>query len=192
MVCRSRPGGRRQELPHVFRTRRPLTTHGDGVSAGQRPFGATRPTRQITATTHTPQGYMRRAPDGQTPRSEALFAGWQVQDSNLRRHTPTDLQNVGAHALTCWFTTRPSNFGTNSPTLEGAAVSRICRDPCIGSSDALAHCSRGPLTTRQISPLAGRVGLRPNRRCVAAAVQRHGDGRSVRFRPDPALYPRGG
>jgi hypothetical protein len=60
-------------------------------------------------------GQRRRAPDGQTPRSEALFTVWQVQDSNLRRHTPTDLQNVGAHALTCWFTASPPNLGTISP-----------------------------------------------------------------------------
>jgi hypothetical protein len=39
-------------------------------------------------------GERRRAPDGLTPRSEALFAVWQVQDSNLRRHTPTDLQSA--------------------------------------------------------------------------------------------------
>jgi hypothetical protein len=57
---------------------------------------------------------MRRAPDGQTPRSEALFTVWQVQDSNLRRHTPTDLQNATAHAVTCRFTAPPPNFGTNS------------------------------------------------------------------------------
>jgi hypothetical protein len=56
----------------------------------------------------------RRAPDGQTPRSEALLAVWQVQDSNLRRHTPTDLQNDAAHAVTCRFTTPPPNFRTHS------------------------------------------------------------------------------
>jgi hypothetical protein len=38
----------------------------------------------------------------------------QVQDSNLRRHTPTDLQNVAAHALTCVFTAPRPNFGTIS------------------------------------------------------------------------------
>jgi hypothetical protein len=59
-------------------------------------------------------GVRRRASDGQTPRSEALFAVWQVQDSNLRRHTPTDLQNDDAHAMTCRFTTPPLNFRTDS------------------------------------------------------------------------------
>ena len=58
---------------------------------------------KISTTTHTPRGYMGRASDRQTCWSEALLAGWQVQDSNLRRHTPTDLQNVEAHAVTCGF-----------------------------------------------------------------------------------------
>jgi hypothetical protein len=39
---------------------------------------------------------------------------WQVQDSNLRRHTPTDLQNDAAHALTCRFTAPPPGFRTHS------------------------------------------------------------------------------
>jgi hypothetical protein len=38
---------------------------------------------------------------------------WQV-DSNLRRHTPTDLQNDDAHALTWAFAAPLPNFGTNS------------------------------------------------------------------------------
>ena len=59
-------------------------------------------------------GQRRRASDRQTCWSEALFAGWQVQDSNLRRHTPTDLQNVAAHALTCGFVAPLSNFRTDS------------------------------------------------------------------------------
>jgi hypothetical protein len=37
-----------------------------------------------------------------------------VQDSNLRRHTPTDLQNDAAHAVTCAFAARLSIFRTNS------------------------------------------------------------------------------
>ena len=40
---------------------------------------------------------------------------WQVQDSNLRRHTPTDLQSADAQAVTCRFTTSWLNLGTNSP-----------------------------------------------------------------------------
>ena len=67
---------------------------------------------------------MRRAPDRQTSRSEALFAGWQVQDSNLRRHTPTDLQNEAAHAVTCGFTAPPPNFRTDSPRSNAAARKR--------------------------------------------------------------------
>jgi hypothetical protein len=35
--------------------------------------------------------------------------------------------------------------------LTSEANVRLCRDPCIGSSDSFAHCSRGPLTTRPIS-----------------------------------------
>jgi len=48
-------------------------------------------------------------------RSEALFGLWQVQDSNLRRHTPADLQNVDAHPVTCTFTGQQPNFRANSP-----------------------------------------------------------------------------
>jgi len=58
---------------------------------------------------------MRRAQNRQTCWSEALFTEWQVQDSNLRRHTPTDLQNVDAHSLTWGFTAPLSNFRTSSP-----------------------------------------------------------------------------
>ena len=50
---------------------------------------------------------------GQRP----FFAWWQVQDSNLRSYTATDLQNVAAHAVTCAFTAPSSNFSTNSPQL---------------------------------------------------------------------------
>jgi hypothetical protein len=39
---------------------------------------------------------------------------WQVQDSNLRRHTPTDLQNDAAHAVTCRYAAPPPNFSTIS------------------------------------------------------------------------------
>lgn len=39
-------------------------------------------------------GQRRRASDPQTCWSGALFTGWQAQDSNLRRHTPTDLQSA--------------------------------------------------------------------------------------------------
>ena len=33
--------------------------------------------------------------------SAGTSAAWQVQDSNLRRHTPTDLQSDEHSALTC-------------------------------------------------------------------------------------------
>ena len=121
---RPRPGDRRQQLPHVFRTDKPLTPRPDGISAGQVPGGTIRATRRLRVAMHTPRGYMRRASDRQTCWSEALFAGWQVQDSNLRRHTATDLQNDAAHAVTCGFTAPPPNFGTNSPRSNAAA--RAC------------------------------------------------------------------
>jgi hypothetical protein len=47
---------------------------------------------------------------------------WQVQDSNLRRHTPTDLQNDDAHAVTCGVTAPPPDFGTISPRLAFTAL----------------------------------------------------------------------
>jgi hypothetical protein len=40
---------------------------------------------------------MTRPPHGPLRgRAERLATRWQVQDSNLRRHTPTDLQNDAA------------------------------------------------------------------------------------------------
>ena len=63
-------------------------------------------------------GQRERASAGQTPRSEALFSLWPVQDSNLRRYTPTDLQNDTAHALTCTFTPEQGNFRTTSPRIK--------------------------------------------------------------------------
>jgi hypothetical protein len=56
-----------------------------------------------------------KASDRQARRSEAPFDWWQVQDSNLRRHTPTDLQNDAAHAVTWAFAAPPPNLGTDSP-----------------------------------------------------------------------------
>jgi len=47
-----------------------------------------------------------------------------AQDSNLRRHTPTDFQNVDADAVTCGFTTPPPNFGTFSPRLRAPRFHR--------------------------------------------------------------------
>jgi hypothetical protein len=73
-------------------------------------------------------GQRRRAPG-----SEALLAVWQVQDSNLRRHTPTDLQNDAAHAVTCAFTTPPPNFHTISAQ---PAITRTTRDRDLHQSMA--------------------------------------------------------
>jgi hypothetical protein len=52
---------------------------------------------------------------------------WQVQDSNLRRHTPTDLQNDAAHALTCGFTDLPAQFRTDSARLSKCRGSHSTR-----------------------------------------------------------------
>ncbi len=48
-------------------------------------------------------GFELRGPD-ESPQRKGGFAGWQVQDSNLRRHTPTDLQTADSSALTGGFT----------------------------------------------------------------------------------------
>ena len=47
------------------------------------------------------------------------------------------------------------------------------------------------LTTRQVKLELRRHGARPHRSGRTAAVQRVGDGRRVRSRPDPAAHPRG-
>jgi hypothetical protein len=70
-------------------------------------------------------------------------------------------------------------------TLVVTKLDQLARSP----PDARAIADE--LTTRQISLKPGRVGLRPHRRGRAVAVQRPGDGRGVRVRPDPAPYPRG-
>jgi len=44
-------------------------------------------------------------PAGQRP----VNGRWQVQDSNLRRHTPTDLQSARRSVVTC-------GYGTHLPT----------------------------------------------------------------------------
>ena len=60
-------------------------------------------------------GQRRRASDRQTCWSEALFARWQVQDSNLRSYTATDLQNVDAHAVTCVVHRSPAELQHDIP-----------------------------------------------------------------------------
>jgi hypothetical protein len=65
-------------------------------------------------------GQRRRVSDWQTPRSEALFAVWQVQCGRCRTRTcvgihPTDLQNDAPHALTCGFTAPSPDFRKSSP-----------------------------------------------------------------------------
>jgi hypothetical protein len=81
--------------------------------------GTPRGIKVMSRPPHGPAG-----PRGTTGHSVA-GAVWQVQDSNLRRHTPTDLQNADAHAVTCGFTTSATNLGTTSartcPELELAA-----------------------------------------------------------------------
>jgi hypothetical protein len=75
-------GRRERQLPHVFRTdlRKRLAVVGPS----------------------------RTTPSGAEPTNaevRALFVWWQVQDSNLRRHTPTDLQSapIGRSGnLPCW------------------------------------------------------------------------------------------
>ena len=91
-------------------------------------------------------GQRRRAPDRQTCWSEALFAGWQVQDSNLRSYTATDLQNVAAHAVTCVVAAPPPNFRTNSPRLRGRSFAdlpmsgRGARARSVGRPAGVRHC----------------------------------------------------
>jgi hypothetical protein len=72
---------------------------------------------------HIPHpGTCKRASDTQTRWSAALFDGWQVQDSNLRRHTPTDLQNDGTHAVNCGFTATQPKFRRTSSRIRQAVA----------------------------------------------------------------------
>ena len=49
----------------------------------------------------------------------------QVQDSNLRGRTPTDLQTADAHAMTWAFGAPPVNLGTDSPRSSPASVTDL-------------------------------------------------------------------
>lgn len=56
---------------------------------------------------------------------------WQVQDSNLRRYTPTDLQSVVLAVLTCTFASAPwtsARIPRNEPDTVG--THRTC-SPCF-------------------------------------------------------------
>ena len=53
----------------------------------------------------------KRAPDPRFRRSGAHVLLWQIQDSNLGRNTPTDLQTGPHGALTCKFSYKTGNLG---------------------------------------------------------------------------------
>jgi hypothetical protein len=77
-----------------------------------------------------------------------------VQDSNLRRHTPTDLQTDAAHAVTCGFTTSPPNFRTSSardrPQLGGRSRRRF-PDQGLRTMNNWHLC--------EVEPIAGQLRL---------------------------------
>jgi hypothetical protein len=91
------------KLPHVFPTARALTGPDVGVCPGQRPAGRITDKSAGGRRNLYPTQVYPQKPPTQTCWSGALFNWWQVQDSNLRRHTPTDLQNDDAQALTSSF-----------------------------------------------------------------------------------------
>jgi hypothetical protein len=84
-----------RKLPHVFRTdsRKPPDLAGHSRTTAKGPCHAN---AQVTG---LPTWWQVQ---------------WQVQDSNLRRHTPTDLQNEAGQLLTCMFVARAWNFRTTS------------------------------------------------------------------------------
>jgi hypothetical protein len=139
-----------------------------------------------------------------------------VQDSNLRRHTPTDLQNVDPHAVTCRFAGFPSNFSTNSPrravasdflltTLTtprgprevlGLAIARPMTyviAPTMGPRAARETCGRGWSVGRPPGPPRATDEwrcTRPHGQVVSeAAEERSGWGSSGGFEPFPPLKP---
>src|SRR5680860_930695 len=74
---------------------------------------------------------------------EALFGLWQVQDSNLRRHTPADLQDADAHALTCSDAPCSRNFRAHSPQLRCLTVCRPVEQPAKGRTMTAAAAKFG-------------------------------------------------
>ena len=103
-TCPRIPHGPDLDNPRHRRFRR-----SEGVQRSEGPH-ATDPPKSI------PSPRMRgRASTGKRPGQRPFSTRWQVQDSNLRRHTPTDLQTVDAHPVTCGFAHRQRNFSTYSP-----------------------------------------------------------------------------
>jgi hypothetical protein len=86
-----------------------------------------------------PTGVHPKGPPTQTCWSEALFSLWQVQDSNLRRCTPTDLQNDDSHRLTSDSAIGGENFRPISPRCVLATVRRL---PLTGSKAAMSPAHR--------------------------------------------------
>jgi hypothetical protein len=61
-------------------------------------------------------------PNWDSPRSEALLAVWQVQDSNLRRRRPTDLQFEGCDLVACGLSATPRTCSRIPPSQWRLAV----------------------------------------------------------------------
>ena len=90
-----------RQTPAVFRPR--AVTAGSASRSRRAPsssFGVAACEAERGAVVH---GFELRGP-GESPQRKGEFAGWQVQGSNLRRHTPTDLQTADSSALTGGFT----------------------------------------------------------------------------------------
>jgi 2-methylisocitrate lyase-like PEP mutase family enzyme len=85
---------------------------------------------------------------------------WQVQDSNLRRHTPTDLQNDAAHAVTCGFTTPPPNFSTICARLSGRRFTDLAVERVGAARRAIDESGTGiVLTGRSEGFVVGRPDI---------------------------------
>ncbi len=102
-------------------------------------------------------------PIWENPRSEALVDAWQVQDSNLRRNTPTDLQSA------------PIGRSGNLPLLTRVGARR---------SDTKDYNS----TTRSLNPPANQAGeeTRHGRLVVRHRQQARPAGGRQRHQPGPA------
>lgn len=92
---------------------------------------------------------MTRHPHGPLQvRTERLVTRWQVQDSHLRRHTPTDSQKVDALALTCGFTAISLHSRTYS----------LCRRPLTRQDSQDSPCTHDRAPARCLN--RGRVAVR--------------------------------
>jgi hypothetical protein len=124
-----------RELPSVFLPATVLTGRAASISAGHEPIGVNDARRGIPAAAYTRRGTCEGAPPAKHAGQRPFSTGWQVQDSNLRRHTPTDLQDFARQRPTSQFFRIVGNFRPIS--------SRLNAEPDLKRAVGAPSCHAG-------------------------------------------------